>query len=168
VVVRTCHQGDFSRSQGLLPLLGGRALLRIFVPVNEAAKDQLDQGRMQMVEAWGPFWRLDPRVWDRCVRENTLGNASFDGRWVTAAQPLGSEGVAALHKKLEDEHAQGKCIMLWLAHDAADDLVMQLRRGVLQLADRTRVGHDLIAAASCTWKHFLYLERIRVNQADQG
>ncbi len=84
------------------------------------------------------------------------------GWWVAAAQPLGAEGVAALHKELEDEHAQGKGIMLRLSHDAADGLAMQLRRGVLQLTDRTRVIHGLIAT------YFLYLERIRVDQADQS
>ncbi len=55
-----------------------------------------------------------------------------------------------------------------LAHDAADGLAMQLRRGVLQLADRARVKHDLFAMPACTWKHFLNLERVRVDQADQG
>ena len=91
-----------------------------------------------------------------------MRNACFDGRWVAAAQPLGAEGVAALHKELEDEDAKGKYIVLWLANDASNGMSVQLGRSILQLADWARVAQDLIAA------HLLYLKRIHVDHADQG
>jgi hypothetical protein len=162
VVVWASPQGVFGRDQRLDPLLGGRALLRIFVPVNEAAEDQLDQSWMQLVEVWGTFGRSDPWVGKSWIRENALRNACFDGRRVAAAQPLGAEGVAALHKELEDEDAKGKYIVLWLANDASNGMSVQLGRGILQLANWARVAQDLIAA------HLLYLKRIHVDHADQG
>lgn len=60
MVVWTLYQGFFSRGQGLLPLLGERPLPRICVSVYKTAKDQLDQGWMQLVEVWGAFGRADP------------------------------------------------------------------------------------------------------------
>jgi len=60
MAVRAFHQSVFVGGQCSLPLPGDRALLRILVPVNEAAEDQLDQDRMQPVEVWDTFGRSDP------------------------------------------------------------------------------------------------------------
>jgi hypothetical protein len=57
MAVRALHQGVFGCSQGSLPLPGDRALPRILVPVNEAAEDQFDQGRVQLVEVRNTFGR---------------------------------------------------------------------------------------------------------------
>jgi len=70
--------------------------------------------------------------------------------------------MAAIHKELEDEHAQGEGIMLGLAHDAADGLAVKLWRSIFQLANRAGMIQGAVPM------HLLYLEGIRIDQADQG